>query len=80
VELVVIVERLLGVYSVASRTDLVLNLLCTVVGGAERLSDEADAIGWFERGSIPPNTLPRHAARIEDAYSGREHVHLRAET
>jgi len=81
VGLIVRVERLLGVYSIASKADLVLNFLCTVVGGVERLSAEADAIGWFERASIPPNTLPRHAARIEDAYARKEHVvHLRAES
>ena len=80
VGLVVRVERLLGVYSVESRSDLVLNFLCVVVGGAERLSTEADAIGWFERAGIPSNTLSRHRARIEDVYSEREHVHLRSET
>ena len=79
VGLLVRVERLLGVYSVAARTDLVLNFLCAVTGGAERQSSEADKIEWFHRSSIPVNTLPRHAARIEDAYSFKEGVFLRAE-
>ena len=79
VGLLVRVERLLGVYSVAARTDLVLNFLCVVIGGAERQSSEADEIQWFHRNSIPANTLPPHATRIEDAYSFKGGVFLRAE-
>jgi ADP-ribose pyrophosphatase YjhB (NUDIX family) len=79
VGLLVRVERLLGVYSVAEKTDLVLNFHCVVVGGAERLSDEADEIRWFDRRSIPCNTLPRQIARIEDAYSLKEGVCLKSQ-
>ena len=79
VGLLVRVERLLGVYSVAERTDLVLNFHCVVIGGAERQSEEADEICWFDRKSIPSNTLPRHAERIEDAYSFKDGVCLKAQ-
>lgn len=40
VGLLVRVERLLGIYAVPARADLVLNFLCVPVGGAIRLSDE----------------------------------------
>ena len=80
VGLLVRVERLLGVYSVPQRTDLVLNFLCVVTGGASRQSDEADDIRWFDRSSIPRNTLPRHLERIEDAYSDMDGVCLKTQT
>ena len=73
------VERLLGVYSIPQRTDLVLNFLCVVTGGASRHSPEADDIRWFDRKSIPENTLPRHLERIEDAYSLKDGVCLKAQ-
>jgi ADP-ribose pyrophosphatase YjhB (NUDIX family) len=76
VGLLVRVERLLGVYSVPERTDLVLNFLCVVVGGEARHSAEADDIGWFEKMSIPKNTVLRHIERIEDAYAVRDGVTL----
>jgi ADP-ribose pyrophosphatase YjhB (NUDIX family) len=68
VGLTVRVDRLLGIYSVLSRADLVLNFLCVPVGGAIRLSDEADDIQWFSHSDIPPNTSARQRERIDDAF------------
>lgn len=79
VGLVVRVERLVGVYSVPSKTDVVFNFLCVPTGGALRTSTEAREIGWFARGEIPPNTLPRHAARVEDVYLNHAGLHLKRE-
>ncbi len=79
VGLLVRVERLLGVYSVPERCDLVLNFLCIVEGGTARRSDEADDVRWFDKNSIPPNTLPRHLERIADAYSAHVGVTLRVQ-
>jgi ADP-ribose pyrophosphatase YjhB (NUDIX family) len=79
VGLLVRVERLLGVYAVPERTDLVLNFLCIVVGGELRHSTEADDIGWFDRIGIPKNTAPRHVERIDDAYADRGRVRLRVQ-
>jgi len=69
VGLVVQVEKLLGVYSVPSKPDLVFNFPCVQSGGTLRVSAEADQIGWFACGEIPVNTLPRHILRIADAYA-----------
>jgi ADP-ribose pyrophosphatase YjhB (NUDIX family) len=74
------VERLLGVYSVPSRADLVLNFLCVSVSGEIRLSDEADAIQWFSREDIPPNTLPRQRERIDDAFDHSHGVILKTQS
>ena len=62
------VERLLGVYSVPSKQDLVFNFLCSLTGGAPQPTLEADQHEWFGRLALPRNTLPRHLERIQDAY------------
>jgi ADP-ribose pyrophosphatase YjhB (NUDIX family) len=79
VGLLVRVDRLFGVYSVLARADLVLNFLCAPAGGAIRLSDEADAIQWFSRADIPPNTLPRQCDRIGDAFDHLQETILKTQ-
>ncbi len=79
VGLFVRVERLLGVYSIPKRKDLVLNFLCALSEGTIRLSAEADDIRWFNREEIPSTTLPRHVERIHDAYANSTVVHLKAQ-
>ena len=69
VGIVVRIDRLIGIYSVPKKNDLVLNFRCSVVDGALRVSAEADEIQWFPRDGIPANTLPRQIERIEDAYA-----------
>jgi len=63
------VERLLGVYSVPQKKDLVFSFLCVPIGGVLTSSEEADRVDWFSKTSIPTNTLVRHVERIEDAYA-----------
>ena len=79
VGLLVRVERLLGVYSMPERRDLVLNFLCVPREGSIRVSAEADEVRWFNRDDIPSNTLPRHVERIRDAYADSAVVHLKAQ-
>ena len=79
VGLLVRVDRLLGVYSVLARADLVLNFLCVPVGGAIRLSDEADAIQWFSHSDIPPNTSARQRERIDDALAKPNNIVMKAQ-
>jgi ADP-ribose pyrophosphatase YjhB (NUDIX family) len=69
--LLVRVERLLGVYSVPKKKDLVFSFLCVPIGGVLTSSEEADRVGWFSKMSIPANTLVGHVERIEDAYTDR---------
>jgi mutator protein MutT len=77
VGIVVRVDRLIGIYSVPAKNDLVLNFRCSFVGGALRVSAEADAIQWFSRSEIPANTLPRQIERIADAYADPAKVCLK---
>ena len=80
VGLLVRVDRLLGVYAIPARADLVFNFLCVPVGGAIRLSNEADEIQWFSHADIPSNTLPRQRERIGDAFADHDGVFLKAQT
>ena len=67
--LVVLVRKLLGVYSVPHRQDLVFSFLCVRTGGAIRATAEADQHQWFPREAVPSTTLPRHLERVVDAYA-----------
>ncbi len=80
VGLLVRVDRLPGIYAMPARADLVFNFLCVPVGGAIRLSNEADDIQWFSHADIPSNTLPRQRERIGDAFADHDGVFLKAQT
>lgn len=74
--LAVRVQRLLGVYAVPTRADLVLNFLCEPIGGSIQLSEEADDVQWFSYSDIPSNTLQRHRERISDYFKFHAEVAL----
>jgi len=73
------VERLLGVYAVADRDDVVFSFQCVCVGGEICTTPEADDVGWFEASAIPSNTSPRQLERIRDAYEGAGELQLRSQ-
>jgi ADP-ribose pyrophosphatase YjhB (NUDIX family) len=79
VGLLVRVDRLLGVYAMPTRADLVFNFRCVPEGGAIRLSDEADEIQWFSAADIPSNTSSRQRERIGDAFAGHDGVLLKVQ-
>ncbi len=68
--LIVVVERLVGVYGRPGRNDLVFSFICRVIGGELMLTDEADGNRYFLLDHLPPNILLRHAERIWDALQG----------
>jgi ADP-ribose pyrophosphatase YjhB (NUDIX family) len=59
--------RLVGVYNKEGQNDIVFCFVCTIVGGAITLNDEADKIEYFDMDKIPKNISPRHVERIRDA-------------
>ena len=64
----VVIERLVGIYGkVYKRDDLVFTFICRVVGGELFLTDEADECKYFPVDEIPPDTIPKHIERIQDA-------------
>jgi mutator protein MutT len=70
------VEKLIGVYTIPQKQDLVFNFLCRTTGGKLRGSAESDRLDWFRSDEIPANTLPRHVERIKHAYSDFSSVRL----
>jgi ADP-ribose pyrophosphatase YjhB (NUDIX family) len=50
---------------------------CRVVGGAFALCEETLALEWFDRDGLPPDLLPLHRLRIEDALAGRAQAFVR---
>jgi ADP-ribose pyrophosphatase YjhB (NUDIX family) len=50
---------------------------CRVIGGALALCDETLALDWFDSQALPPDLLPVHRIRIEDALAGRPEAFVR---
>ncbi len=50
---------------------------CRVVGGAAALCDETLALEWFDTRDLPPDLLPMHRLRIDDALAGRAEAFVR---
>ena len=73
------VERLLGIYSVPEKDDVVFTFRCEPISGVISISAEADDVRWFSRGNPPKNTLSRHVERIQDAYANARVVLLRTQ-
>jgi 8-oxo-dGTP diphosphatase len=63
------IERLIGVYLVNAKHEIVFTFFCTVIGGTLVDSPEADQHAYFDRNELPANTLPRHVERVADAYA-----------
>jgi len=62
----VTVEYLAGVYSKPESDEVVFSFVCRVVGGALRLTDEADQVAYFVIEDIPANTSRKQVERIKD--------------
>ena len=77
VGLVVIVNRLVGVYAYTPEDDLIFSFLCTRTGGKLTLSNEADAINYFALEDLPPTTHLHHLLRIRDALACPEQLQLK---
>lgn len=78
----VIIERLVGVYSKPRKHEVVLTFLCHLAGDSPQPhdSEEVRATAWFLPNDLPPNLLPKHRQRLEDALLGQAEAILRAQT
>ena len=65
-ELLVTVERLIGVYSKPQAEEVVLTFACRIVGGALAETDESTEFGWWLPHELPERTLPKHVERVQD--------------
>jgi 8-oxo-dGTP diphosphatase len=77
--LIVRVGRLVGVYSKPQKQEVVLTFLCEVEGGTLIETEETIECRYFSPASLPPNTLPKHAERVRDAFLGQPEAIVRAQ-
>jgi len=61
------VKRLVGVYGKRDRDELVFSFICSPIGGSLSATDESSECQYFRIEHIPPNTIPIHVERINDA-------------
>jgi 8-oxo-dGTP diphosphatase len=71
------VERLIGVYSKPQKQEVVLTFRCRVVGGTLSATEESRECRFFTPDALPPNTLPKHRQRVEDALLDLPHAIIR---
>ena len=75
----VAVDRLIGVYSKPQKQEVVLLFRCSIAGGTLSKTEESRECRFFSPDDLPPNTLPKHRQRIEDALLDRPEAILRAQ-
>ena len=73
------VERLVGVYSKPQKQEVVLTFRCRVIGGTLRATEENRENRFFAPDALPPNTLPKHRQRVEDALLDQQSAIIRAQ-
>ena len=61
------IDQLVGVYSKPLKQEVVLAFRCRAIGGTPRATPESRECRYFAPDALPPNTLPKHRQRIEDA-------------
>ena len=73
------VGRLVGVYSKPQKQEVVLTFLCQATGGALTETEEVTESRYFPPDALPEQTLPKHIARVRDAFLGQREAILRAQ-
>jgi ADP-ribose pyrophosphatase YjhB (NUDIX family) len=73
------VGQLVGVYSKPQKQEVVLTFRCDVHNGEPHETDETLECRYFVPDALPPNTLPKHRQRVEDALQNQQSVILRAQ-
>lgn len=73
------VEQLVGVYSKPQKQEVVLTFRCRVIGGTLQATAETRESRYFAPDALPPNTLPKHRQRVEDALLNQQSAIIRAQ-
>lgn len=73
----VAVEQLVGVYSKPQKQEVVLTFRCHVTGGTLTATEESRECRYFPPDALPPNTLPKHRQRVEDALLHQQQAVIR---
>ena len=76
------IERIVGVYSKPRKREVVLTFLCHLSPESAEPgpSDEVSEVAWFLPTEFPPNLLPKHRQRLDDALLGQPQAIIRAQT
>ena len=75
--LVVEVGQFVGIYSKPQKQEVVLTFRCLVVGGTLTETEESRECRYFSCQDLPPNTLPKHRQRVNDALLNQERAVVR---
>jgi 8-oxo-dGTP diphosphatase len=73
------IVQLVGVYSKPQKQEVVLTFRCLVARGVLMETTESRECRYFAPADLPPNTLPKHRQRIEDALLNQQSAILRAQ-
>ena len=74
------VGQLVGVYSKPQKREVVLAFRCQILNGSPRETEEMRECRYFAPDALPPQTLPKHRQRVEDALLNQQSAFLRAQT
>lgn len=74
------IGQLVGVYSKPLKQEVVLAFRCQVLNGSPHETEEMRECRYFAPDALPPNTLPKHRQRVEDALLNQQSAILRAQT
>lgn len=61
------IKSLSGIYHKPEQNEMVFRYIAVIISGIPGLSDECDAIEYFDIDKLPANTAVRQVQRIQDA-------------
>ena len=61
------IKSLVGIYHKPEQNEIVFQYIAVITNGTPSLSDECDAIEYFDIDKLPANTAMRQVQRIRDA-------------
>ena len=61
------IKMLTGIYHKPEQNEIVFQYIAVITDGTASLSDECDAIEYFDIAKLPANTAPRQVQGIQDA-------------
>ncbi|HLI07467.1 MAG TPA: NUDIX domain-containing protein [Ktedonobacteraceae bacterium] len=73
------VGQLVGVYSKPLKQEVVLAFRCHILNGNPHETEETRECRYFAPDALPPNMLPKHRQRVEDALLNQQSAIIRAQ-
>lgn len=73
------IETLTGIYHKPEQNEMVFQYIAVIIDGVPGLSDECDAVVYFDISALPVNTAPRQVQRIHDAATFTGNIFFRVQ-